>query len=166
MTAEQQDPRLQQQVKISSSPTAMGTKTKERICLPSEGLRYRDLPVRSPHLHCQPLNELWKGWILAPLLLVNQEHCLHLCSPGLALPSHQVLNHWFRPWLSTSATQRHLKFEVQALDVPARNYELCFSCPITSKFRNGVTFIPKETQAFPKQKYLWKACIMFQVHIC
>jgi len=54
-------------------------------------------PVRSPHLHCQPLNEGWKGWILAAALLVTQMHCLHLSSPGLALPSHQLLHHCFRP---------------------------------------------------------------------
>jgi len=28
---------------------------------------------------------------------------MHLSSPGLALPSHQVLNHFFRLWLSISA---------------------------------------------------------------
>jgi len=31
-------------------------------------------------------------------------HCMYLSSPGLALPSHQVLHHCFRPWLSISAT--------------------------------------------------------------
>ena len=29
---------------------------------------------------------------------------MHLSSPGLALPSHQVLNHWFRPSLTISTT--------------------------------------------------------------
>ena len=29
---------------------------------------------------------------------------MHLSYPGLALPSHQVLNQWFRPWLCISAT--------------------------------------------------------------
>jgi len=37
-TAQQQDPGLQQ-VRIHSNATAMGTETKERGCLPSEGLR-------------------------------------------------------------------------------------------------------------------------------
>ena len=45
-----------------------------------------------------------KGWILAPALPITQVHCIHLSSPGLALPSHQVLHHCFRPWLSISAT--------------------------------------------------------------
>jgi len=45
-----------------------------------------------------------KGWILAPPGAVTQEHCMHLSSPGLALPSHQVLNHCFKPWLTISTT--------------------------------------------------------------
>ena len=45
-----------------------------------------------------------KGWILATALLVIQLHCMHLSSPGLALPSHQVLNHCFRPRLNISTT--------------------------------------------------------------
>ena len=36
-------------------------------------------PVRDLHHHCQPLNRDGKGWIL--------DHCMHLSSPGLALPS-------------------------------------------------------------------------------
>ena len=35
---------------------------------------------------------------------ITQVHCLHLSSPGLALPSHQVLHHFFRPCLSISST--------------------------------------------------------------
>ena len=45
-----------------------------------------------------------KGWILAAPLPVTQMHCIHLSSPGLALPSQQVLNHWFKLWLSISTT--------------------------------------------------------------
>jgi len=36
--------------------------------------------------------------------LQSLRHCMHLSSPGLTLPSYQVLNHWFKPWLSISAT--------------------------------------------------------------
>ena len=32
-------------------------------------------------------------------------HCMHLSSPGLALTSHQVLNHCFRLWLSIATTE-------------------------------------------------------------
>ena len=39
-----------------------------------------------------------KGWILAPLSLVTEVHCMQLSSPGLALPSDQVLSHCFKPW--------------------------------------------------------------------
>ena len=45
-----------------------------------------------------------RGGILVPPLPVTQEHCIHLSSPGLALHSQQVLNHWFRLWLSISTT--------------------------------------------------------------
>lgn len=45
-----------------------------------------------------------KGWILDPPLPVLQEHCMYLSYPGFALPTHQLLNHWFTPWLSTSTT--------------------------------------------------------------
>jgi len=43
-----------------------------------------------------------KGWILTAPLPVTQVHCIHLRSPGLALPSYQVLSHWFGPWFSIS----------------------------------------------------------------
>ena len=49
--------------------------------------------MRCSHFHCQPLNEVCKGCILAPPLLVTQLHCLHLSFLGWALPSHQVLHH-------------------------------------------------------------------------
>jgi len=45
-----------------------------------------------------------KGWILAPDLPITPVHCLHLSSPGLALPSYQVLSHWFKLWPSISNT--------------------------------------------------------------
>ena len=34
-------------------------------------------------------------------------HCMHLSFPGLVLPSHQVLNCCFKPWLSISTTLSH-----------------------------------------------------------
>lgn len=45
-----------------------------------------------------------KWCILASPLVVTQMHCMQLSSPGLALSSHQVLNHWFKQWLSICAT--------------------------------------------------------------
>ena len=44
-----------------------------------------------------------KGWIPAPSLQVTQGHCMQLSSPGLALPSHQVL----------TASGRDLEFLLQ-----------------------------------------------------
>ena len=38
----------------------MDIETKEGIRLPSEGLR-QGYPAKYPHLHCQPLNEVWEG---------------------------------------------------------------------------------------------------------
>ena len=45
MTEEQQSPRLQQ-VKTCTKATVSGTQGS---------------PVSYPHLHCQPLNEIWEG---------------------------------------------------------------------------------------------------------
>jgi len=63
-TAEQQDPRLQQ-VRNCSNATAVGTKIRERTYLPSEGPEdpqvFRNLCMKHPYLHCQPLNEVWEG---------------------------------------------------------------------------------------------------------
>ena len=58
MTAEQQDPRLQE-MRICSNATAMDTKTRKRRHLPPEGLTYTDISKGS--LHHQPLNEVWEG---------------------------------------------------------------------------------------------------------
>ena len=52
----------------------------------------------NPYMRCK------KGWILASPLLITQ-----VGSPGLTLPSHQVLNHWLKPWLSISTTDTHTK---------------------------------------------------------
>ena len=55
-------------------------------------------------LHCQPSNEVWERVEPGSTPPVTQVHCLHPSSPRLALPSHQVLNHWFKPWLHISYT--------------------------------------------------------------
>jgi len=99
MAAEQQGPKLQQ-VRTSSNPTAAGTETKEIICLPSEGLLPSEgrqgSPARNPHLHCQPLYEIWEG-VHPGFTPSCHSGALHALSfPGLALPSHQVLNHCFK----------------------------------------------------------------------
>jgi len=50
------------------------------------------------------------GWILALPLPVIEVYCMQLSYPGLALPSHQVLNQWFKPSLSISTTDLILTF--------------------------------------------------------
>ena len=52
----------------------------------------RDLQQNALSSPCQPLNEVWEG-VDPPPLPVIQLHYMHLCSPGLALPFHQVFNH-------------------------------------------------------------------------
>ena len=49
---------------------------------------------RSLHLHCQPLNEVWEGVDPGSSPSITQLHCMQVSSSGLALPFHQVLNHW------------------------------------------------------------------------
>ena len=61
----------------------------------------QESPARSPHFHCQPLSEVWEGVDPGS---TPSSHPGALSSPGLALPSHQVLNHCFRSWLSISTT--------------------------------------------------------------
>ena len=88
---------------MSSSAAAVDAETKGEgedgvTNLPSKGLRQESpVGVRHPHLYCQPLNEVQEGGSWLHPLLVSQGHCMHLSSPGLALPSYQVLSHWFRP---------------------------------------------------------------------
>jgi len=106
-TAEQQGPRLQQ-VRICSNAKTIGTEIKEGTCLPSEGLRDTE---RYPQLQFQPLNEGWEGVDpgCSPSGHSGAFNCMQLSSPGLALPSHQVLHHCFKPRLSISATHlQHL----------------------------------------------------------
>ena len=97
-------PRLQQ-IRTSLNAAAVDAETKEENLLtfrrPQAG---RDLQRDTVTSTATPQNRSGKGWILAPPLPVTQVYCLHLSSPGKALPSHQVLNHWFRPWLSISTT--------------------------------------------------------------
>ena len=75
--------------------TAVGTEIKERSCLPSEALRYAGISNKIP---LPPLPTLaWGlgrgGTSAHPLqsLRCTALHYMHLSSPGLALPSHQVL---------------------------------------------------------------------------
>jgi len=44
-------------------------------------------PARSPCLPCQRFREDWEGVDPGFTLPVTQVHCMHLSSPGLALPS-------------------------------------------------------------------------------
>jgi len=44
---------------------------------------------------------------------------MHLSSPGLALPSHQVLNHWFNLWPSISTTTPAQKMRLTTVYSPA-----------------------------------------------
>jgi len=49
---------------MRTSPNAEATdaEMKEKSCLPLEGLRYAGISSkRCPHLHYQPLNEVWEG---------------------------------------------------------------------------------------------------------
>lgn len=82
-----------QQVRICSNATATGTETKERSYLPLEGLRYTGISIEIPLSPLQTLK--WglgrSGSWLQPFH--HSVHCMHLSSPGLALPSHQVLSH-------------------------------------------------------------------------
>jgi len=65
-------------------------------------------PARSLCHHYQHLNEIWKRVDPGSTISGHSVHCIHLSSPVLALPSHQVLNHCFRPRLSISATNTNV----------------------------------------------------------
>ena len=60
-------------------------------------------PSKQLCFHCQPLNEVWQGILALSLPSLRYTACTW-APLGLVLPSHQVLNHCFRPWLSISAT--------------------------------------------------------------
>ena len=84
----------EQQVRICSNATAMSTEIKEKSYLPSEIIRHT---ARYPCLHCQPLNEVWNRMDPDSTHSRHSAALLQLSSPGLALPSYQVLNHCFKP---------------------------------------------------------------------
>jgi len=88
-----------QQTRTSPNAAATDREMKEKSCLPLEGLRKAGISSkRCPHLLCQPLNEVWEGVDPGSTPPVTQVYCIvNLSSPGLALPSHQALNHCFRP---------------------------------------------------------------------
>ena len=56
----------------------------------------RDLQQDALTFTAKPSMRSGKGWFLDPPLPVTQLHCIHLSSPGLTLPSYQVLHHCFR----------------------------------------------------------------------
>jgi len=102
-----QSPRIQQ--KRTNPNAVIDTEMKEEKLLTSGRPQVgRDLQQNTLASTANPKMRSGKGWILAPPLLITQLHCMHLSSPALALPSNQVLNHWFRPWLSISATRVHV----------------------------------------------------------
>ena len=70
---------------------------------------------KSPHFHCQPLNEGWEGVDpgCSPSGHSGAFNCMQLSFPGLALPSHQVLHHCFKPRLSISAPLPPKKQSIQ-----------------------------------------------------
>ena len=101
--AEHQGLKLQR-ARICLDITAEGTEIKERSCLPLEDLRYTRISRRMPS---PPLPALKWGlgrggsW-LHPFHHSGTLHTPEL--PSLALPPHQVPNHWFKLWLSISST--------------------------------------------------------------
>ena len=83
---------------------AMDTEITKRNCLPLEGFRRQGSPATCLCFHCPPLNEVWEGMDPG---CTSSGHSGVLYAPELlelALPSYQVLNHCFRPWLSNSTT--------------------------------------------------------------
>ena len=88
-----------------------------------------------------------KEWILAPPLPATQVHWMHLRSPGLALPSHQVLNHCFKPWLTKSVTILQ-NFVSSLLCITVGTYYFC--CFLTGLVQqNGIMFTPSKKVIFP-----------------
>ena len=100
MTAEQQIPMLQQ-VKICSTETAVDTLKKEKKKTKKTHLLTFRRPQECPGLR---RGESW----LHPSIPVTQVHCMHLSSPRLTLPSHQVLSHWFNPWNFHCSLGKHV----------------------------------------------------------
>jgi len=82
MTAEQQDPRLQQ-VRIRSNATAAGTEIRKSNCLPLEVLWYIGISSKMALLPLPTLRRSGKGWILAPPLWSLRGHCTELHAPEL-----------------------------------------------------------------------------------
>ena len=98
--AGQQSPRPQQ-VRISPRAAAADTKEK-KSAYPWKASGRQGSPAKCPHLHCQALNEGWEEVDPGSSPSGHSVHCKHLSSPGLALPSHQVLNHCLKSWLNIS----------------------------------------------------------------
>ena len=104
-------------VNISPNAAVTGTKIEKEkaLHLPSEDHSYTENSNHThSHFHCQPFNEVWERVEPGSTPSGHSMHCMHLSSPGLALPSHQVLNHCFKLWLSittiTLYPHLHLKW--------------------------------------------------------
>lgn len=95
---------------------ARGTETGKKSAYPWKGSGRRDLYWDTLTSTANPYLGSGKEWILAPPLPVTQGHCMHLSSPGLVLPSDQVLNHWFKLWLSISTTDRRILIKINNTD--------------------------------------------------
>ena len=96
MIAEWYNPRLQQ-IRTNPNTTAVDAEIKkEKLLTFGRPQIHRNLQRDALTSTASLEMRSGKGWILAPPLPVTQLHCMHLSSPELALPSHQVLNHWFR----------------------------------------------------------------------
>ena len=60
MTAEKQDPRLQQ-VRLPQIQQVWAEKQRQEIAYLQKTSCVQGSPTRYPCLHCQPLNEVWEG---------------------------------------------------------------------------------------------------------
>jgi len=74
-------------------------KQRKEYSYPWKASGTQESPARYPYFHWQPLNEVWEG--VDPGSTPSWDD-VHLSSPGLAQPSHQMLNHCFKAWLSIS----------------------------------------------------------------
>ena len=93
----------------------------------------KEPPERDPFsVAVSPVMRSKKGAARLHPLLVTQVNCLHLCSQGWLGPFPQVLNQWFRLWLSSSHThylqwQTFKKSSVNAQEDPSQFHILFFT---------------------------------------
>jgi len=74
-------------VRICSNATDVGAEIKEKAAYLWNASGTQGSPVRSPHLHCQPLNEGWEGMHPDSSLLVSQCIALHAAELPWAGPA-------------------------------------------------------------------------------